>query len=92
MAHQYHMLYANMMIHHDGIDSITTSSLYKMLENYPAETMLKDTNGNFWVRRARAAITRHRFIMVDDQENYYMQKYLLSIPVSPNDDVVAKLE
>ena len=22
-----------------------------------------------------------------DQDNYYMQKYLLSIPVSPNDDV-----
>ena len=78
-----------MMIHHDGIESITTSSLYNMLETYPAGTMLKDTNGNFWVRRARAAITRHRFITVDDQENYYMQKYLLSIPVSPNDDVVA---
>ena len=59
-----------------------------MLEMFPAGTMLKDNTGNFWVRRARAAVTRHRFITVDDQENYYMQKYLLNIPVTPSDDIV----
>ena len=55
---------------------------------YPAGAMLKDVTGNYWVRRAKAAITHHRFITVDDQENYYMQKYLLNIPITPKDDVI----
>ena len=88
-ANKPHWLYGNMIIDHDGIvDNIKSSSLYRMLETYPAGTMLEDISGYFWVRRAQAAITRHRFI-TDDQENYYMQKYLLSISVSPNDDIVA---
>ena len=46
-----------MIIDHDGIaDNIKSSSLYRMLEAYPAGTMLKDISGHFWVRRARAAI------------------------------------
>ena len=85
-ANKPHWLYGNMIIDHDGIvDNIKS----RMLKAYPAGTMLKDISGHFWVRRTRAAITRHRFITVDDQENYYMQKYLLSIPVSPNDDIVS---
>ena len=89
-ANKPHWLYESLIIDHDGIgDNIKSSSLYRMLEAYPAGTMLKDISGHFWVCRARAAITRHRFITVDDQENYYMQKYLLSIPVSSNDDIVA---
>ena len=59
-----------------------------MFEMYPAGSMLKDIIGNFWICRAKAAITRHRFITMDDQENYYMQKYLLNVPLSPNDDVI----
>ena len=83
-ANKPHWLYASMIIDHDSIvDNIKSSSLYRILEAYPAGTMLKDISGHFWVHRTRAAITRHRFITVDDQENYYMQKYLLNIPVSP---------
>ena len=71
-ANKPHWLYANLMICDDDIDNVASSSLYKMLETYPAGTMLKDITGHFWVRRARAAVTRHRFITVDDQEKYYM--------------------
>ena len=63
------------MLCDDDIDNVASSSLYKMLETYLVETMLKDITGHFWVHRARAAVTRHRFITVDDQEKYYMQKY-----------------
>ena len=59
-----------------------------MFEMYPAGTMLKDINGNFWIQRAKAAITRHRFITMDDQENYYTQKYLFNVPLPPTDDVI----
>ena len=69
-------------------DEIISSPLYKMLEKFPAGSMLKDIAGNYWIRRAKAAITHHRFITVDDQENYYMQKYLINIPVSPSSDVI----
>ena len=69
-------------------DKIISSPLYKMLEKFPAGSMLKDIAGNYWIRRAKAAITHHRFITVDDQENYYMQKYLINIPVSPSSDVI----
>ena len=69
-------------------EEITNCPLYSMLEMYPPGTMLPDSNGTFWVRRARAAITRHRFISLDDQETYYEQKYLLNIPLSPKDKVI----
>ena len=59
-----------------------------MLEKFPAGTMLKNIAGNYWIRRAKAAITHHRFITVDEQENYYMQKYLINIPVTPFSDVI----
>ena len=87
-ANKPHWLHDKLMIDGDSIDNISSLSLYKMLEVYPAGTMLKDNNGDYWVRRARAAITRHRFITVDDQENYYMQKYLVKVPLTLNDDVV----
>ena len=76
------------MVCDNDIDNAASSSLYKMLEAYPVGTMLKDITGHFWVCRAWAAITRHRFITVDDQEKCYMQKYLLKIPFYPNDDVI----
>ena len=87
-ANKLHWLHDKLMLDVDSIDDISSLSLYKMLEAYPAGTMLKDNNGHYWVRRARAAITRHRFITVDDQENYYMQKYLLKVPLTQNNDVV----
>ena len=30
----------------------------------------------------------NRFIIVDHQEIYYMQKYLLNISITPKDDVI----
>ena len=71
-ANKPHWLHDKLMIDVDSIDNISSLSLYKMLETYPAGTMLKDNTGHFWVHRARAAITKHRFITVDDEENYYM--------------------
>ena len=50
--------------------------------------MLMDTVGNFWIRRARACVTRHRFISLDDQEAFYVKKYLLEVPISLKDNVV----
>ena len=50
--------------------------------------MLADSNGTYWVRRATAAVTRHRFITIDDQETYYEQKYLLTVPLTATDSIV----
>ena len=50
--------------------------------------MLVDTDDVYWVRRATAAITRHRFITIEDQEAYYEQKYLLTVPLKPIDDII----
>ena len=86
-ANKPHWLHAKLIECYND-EHIIDSPLCKMLEMFPAGTMLKDNAGNYWVRRARAAVTRHRFITVDDQENYYMQKYLLNIPVTPSDDIV----
>ena len=69
-------------------DEIQSCALYNMLERYPPGSMLADSNGTYWVRRANAAVTRHRFITIDDQETYYEQKYLLTIPLSVNDIIV----
>ena len=63
--------------------------LYTILATYPPDSMLVDTNGTYWVRRATTAVTRHRYITVEDQEAYYEQKYLLTIPLTPTDDVIA---
>ena len=83
-ANKPHWLHAKLLQHYDD-ENVCTSPLYKMFEMHPTGTMLKDINGNFWIRRAKAA---HRFITMDDQENYYMQKYLLNVLLSPNDDVI----
>ena len=50
--------------------------------------MVKDINRSYWIRRAKAAVTRHRFITLDDHENYYLQIYMLNVPILPNDDVI----
>jgi len=46
-ANKPHWLYAKLITY-----DMTLKSLYKMLESYPAGTMLKDTTGHFWVCRA----------------------------------------
>ena len=69
-------------------DELLSSPLYTILETYPPGSMLVDTDGAYRVRRATAAITRHRFITVEDQEAYYEQNYLLTVPLTPTDDII----
>ena len=69
-------------------DELLSSPLYTILETYPPGSMLVDTDGAYWVRRAIAAITRHQFITVEDQEAYYEQKFLLTVPLIPTDDII----
>jgi len=42
-------------------DELTETPLYKMLQAYPPGSMLIDTVGSFWIQRAHACVTRHRF-------------------------------
>ena len=71
-------------------DEIQSSAIYGILERYPPGSMLADSNGTYWVRRANAAVTRHRFITIDDQETYYEQKYLLTVPLTATDSIVSE--
>ena len=82
-----HWLHTKLLETHNN-DEILSSPLYAILEAYPPGSMLGDTDGAYWVRRATAAVTRHRFITVEDQEAYYEQKYLLTVPLTPTDDVI----
>ncbi len=52
--------------------------------------MFADKQGRYWIRRAAMAVTRHRFIspVGDDQEKYYEQKYLLTVCLTDEDEVV----
>ena len=50
---------------------IKETPLYIMLQAFSPGIMLIDTVSNYWMRRARACVTRHRFISLDDQEAFY---------------------
>ena len=56
----------------------------------PPGTVLADRVGHYWIRRAKMVISRHRFISYvgDDTEKYYQQKYLLSVPMTEDHEVV----
>jgi len=82
-----HWLHTKLLMAHSTTD-IKQTSLYIMLETYPPGTMIADINGNFWARRARACVTRHRFLSLDDQEAFYEQKFLLKVPLTLSNDVV----
>ena len=69
-------------------DEIQSLAIYVMLERYPPGSMLVDSNGTYWVRKATGAVTRHWFVMIDDQETYYEQKYLLTVPLTATDSTV----
>ena len=64
--------------------------LVSILSTYPPGTVLADRAGHYWIRRAKMVITRHRFIssVGDDTEKYYQQKYLLSVPMTEDHEVV----
>ena len=64
--------------------------LASLLTTYPPGTMLIDLNDQHWIRRSKMIVTRHRFIssVGDDQEQYYQQKFLLTVALTPKSDVV----
>lgn len=64
--------------------------LVSVLSMYSPGTVLADREGHYWITRAKMVITRHRFIssVGDDTEKYYQQKYILSVPITEDDDVV----
>ena len=53
---------------------------------------LVDRVGHYWTRQAKMVITRHRFISsVGDDTEYYQQKYVLSVPMTEDHEVILKL-
>ena len=64
--------------------------LVSVLSTYSPCTVLADRVGHYWIRRAKMVITRHRFIssVGDNTEKYYQQKYLLSVPITEDHEVV----
>ena len=67
-----------------------SESLISVLTRYPPGSMLPDKNDRYWVRRSKMVMTRHRFLSCigDDQENYYQQKFLLSVPITDQSEAV----
>ena len=84
-----HWLHIKLLQAHNN-DEISSTPMYIMLENHPPGSMVPDQNGTYWVRRATAAVTRHRFITVEDQETYYEQKYLLTVPLTSTDSIITQ--
>ena len=64
--------------------------LVSVLSTYLPGTLLADGVGHYWIRRAKMVITRHRFIssVGDDTEKFYQQKYLLTLPMTVDHEVV----
>ena len=64
--------------------------LITVLTAHRPGTVLPDRVGHYWIRRAKRIVTRHRFIssVGDDTEKYYQQKYLLTVPLTVDSDVV----
>ena len=76
--------------YHWLMESTPSDELVSVLTSYPPGTVLADRVGHYWIRRARMVITRHRFInsVGDDTEKFYQQKFLLTVPLTEDDDVV----
>ena len=76
--------------HHWLMESKLRDDLIAVLNRYKPGSVLEDSNGHLWYRRAKMVCTRHRFISCvgDDQEKYYEQKYLLTVPLTPQSPVV----
>ena len=71
--------------HHWLMGCELRDDLITVLTRHKAGTVLTDVDGHFWYRRAKMVCTHHRFIssVEDDQERYYEQKYLLTVPITP---------
>ena len=76
--------------HHWLMDNKLRDNLITVLTGYKPGTVLQDVDGHNWYRRAKMLCTRHRFIssVGDDQEKFYEQKYLLTVPITPQSEVV----
>ena len=66
-------------------------NLAQLLTCYPAGTVLQDKQGQFWRRRSKVAVTQFHFLVPvgDTQEKFYEQKYLLNVPMLPEDNVIS---
>ena len=64
--------------------------LEQLLIHYPPGTILKDKRDKYWRRRVKAAMTRFHFLapVRETQESFYEQKYLMSIPLMEDDQVI----
>ena len=73
-----------------GSNPTPSDALVAVLTSHPPGTVLADREGHYWIRRAKMVITRHRFIssVGDDTEKFYQQKFLLTVPITADDDVV----
>ena len=65
--------------------------LVHILTRYPAGSVLKDKQGQYWKRRAKIAVTRFHFLapVGETQEKFYEQKYLLNVPIMPVDNIIS---
>ena len=61
-----------------------------VLDSYSPGSVLADRVGHYWIRRAKMVITRHRFIssVGDDTEKFYQQKFLVTVPITEDHEVV----
>ena len=71
-------------------DMRSKPNLVQVLTKYPPGTILKDTQGKYWRRRTKLAVTRCNFLTPagENQEHFYQQKYLLAIPLTKEDKVI----
>ena len=76
--------------HHWLMGCNLRDELVAVLKRYKPGSVLEDSDGHHWYRGAKMICTRHRFISCvgDDQEKYYEQKYLLTVPITPQSEVV----
>ena len=67
-----------------------SDNLISVLTQYKPGTILVDIDGHHWSRRGKMVCTRHRFItsVGDDQEKYYEQKYVLTVPITPQSQAI----
>ena len=64
--------------------------LEQLLIHYPPGTILKDKRDKYWRRRVKTAMTRFHFLppFGETHESFYEQKYLISIPLMEDDQVI----
>ena len=70
-------------------DMTSKPNLVHLLTKYPPGTILKDTQGKYWRRCTKLAVTCNFLTPVGEtQECFYEQKYLHTIPLTKEDKVI----